>query len=66
MSKFLDCIFLELTQAFCKRHRKILNEEQIYMELKNMKQEETERVEVYYEQIQKWFMVYKYQPHIIL
>jgi hypothetical protein len=27
--------------------------EQIYMELKNMKQEETERVEVYCERIQK-------------
>jgi hypothetical protein len=53
MSKFLDCIFLELTQAFCKHHQNILNEEQIYMELKNMKQEETERVEVYYEQIHK-------------
>jgi hypothetical protein len=27
--------------------------EKIYMELKNMKQEEIKRVEVYYEQIQK-------------
>jgi len=33
------------------------------MELKNMEQEEIERVEVYYERIQKWFMVYKYYNH---
>jgi hypothetical protein len=39
MLEFLDCIFLELTQAFCKRHQKTQNDEQIYMELKNMKQE---------------------------
>jgi hypothetical protein len=32
------------------------------MELKNMKHEETERVEVYYERIHSWLMVYKYQP----
>jgi endonuclease IV len=53
MSKYPDCIFLELTQAFCKFHQKIHNDEQIYMELKNVKREETERVEVYYEWIQK-------------
>jgi hypothetical protein len=45
--------FLELTQGFCKCHQKTQNDEQIYMEVKNMKQEETKRVEVYYEQIQK-------------
>ncbi len=37
MSKFPNYIFLELTQVFCKHHRKIQNDEQIYMELKNMK-----------------------------
>jgi hypothetical protein len=37
MSNFLDYIFLELTQAFCKCHWKTQNDEQIYMELKNMK-----------------------------
>ncbi len=37
MSKFLYRKFLELTQAFCKHHWKIQNNEQIYMELKNMK-----------------------------
>ncbi len=53
MLEFLDCIFSELIYAFCKHHWKIQNDEQIYMELKNMKQEETKRVEVYYERIQK-------------
>jgi hypothetical protein len=53
MLDLLDCTFSELTQAFCKHHRKTQNDEQIYMELKNMKQEEIERVEVYYERIQK-------------
>jgi hypothetical protein len=53
MSEFPGYIFLELTQAFCKHHWKTQNDEQIYMELKNMKQEETKKVEVYYEWIQK-------------
>jgi hypothetical protein len=53
MSKFLDHTFSELTQAFCKHHQKTQNDEQIYMELKNMKQEETKRVKVYYKRIQK-------------
>jgi hypothetical protein len=53
MSKFLDFTFLEFTQALCKHHWKIKNEEQIYMELTNMKHEEIERVEVYYEWIEK-------------
>jgi hypothetical protein len=53
MLEFPNCTFSELTQAFCKCHQKIQNDEQIYMELKNMKQEEIKRVEVYYEQIQK-------------
>jgi hypothetical protein len=35
--KFLDYIFSKLTHAFCKRHWKIQNDEQIYMELKNTK-----------------------------
>jgi hypothetical protein len=37
MLKFPDYIFLELIYAFCKCHWKIQNDEQIYMELKNMK-----------------------------
>jgi hypothetical protein len=49
--EFLDCIFSKLTQAFCKHHRKIQNDKQIYIELKNMKQEEPKKVEVYYDWI---------------
>jgi hypothetical protein len=49
MSKFPNCIFSKLTQAFCKRHQKTQNDKQIYMELNDMKQEETKRVEIYYE-----------------
>ncbi len=30
-----------------------------------MKQEEIERVEIYYEKIQKLAIVYKYQPQIV-
>ncbi len=41
MSEFPNYIFSELTHEFCKCHRKTQNDEQIYMELKNMKQEET-------------------------
>jgi hypothetical protein len=51
MSKFLDYIFSKLTHVFYKHHQKTQNDKQIYMELKNMKQKETKRVEVYYEQI---------------
>jgi hypothetical protein len=49
MSKVHNCIFFELTQVFCKHHHKTQNDKQIYMELKNMKQEETKRGELYYE-----------------
>jgi hypothetical protein len=49
MSKFLDYILSKLTQAFCKPHQKIQNDDKIYMELKNMKHQEIKRVEVYYE-----------------
>jgi hypothetical protein len=51
MLKFLDYIFSKLTQAFCTHHQKTWNDKQIYMELKNMKHEETKKVEVYYERI---------------
>ncbi len=51
MSKFPNFTFLGLSQVICKRYQKTQNDQQIYMELKNMKQVETKRVEVYYEQI---------------
>ncbi len=37
MLKFPTYIFLKLTQTFCKCHQKTQNDEQIYMELKNVK-----------------------------
>jgi len=37
MSQFPNYIFLELTQAFIKHRWKTHNDEQIYMELKDMK-----------------------------
>jgi hypothetical protein len=39
--------------AFCERYKKIQNDEQVYLQLKNMKQEKNERVEVYYERLLK-------------
>ncbi len=53
MLKFLDCTFFELTIFFYKCHQKTQNNEQIYMELKNIKRGEIKWVEVYYECIQK-------------
>jgi hypothetical protein len=53
MLKFPNCIYLEFIQTFCKCHKNIQNDVEIYMELKNMKQEETKRVEVYYKRIPK-------------
>jgi hypothetical protein len=37
MLEFHDYIFSELTDAFGKCHQKIQNDEQMYMDLKNMK-----------------------------
>jgi hypothetical protein len=37
MLEVLDYTFLELTQAFCKCHREIQNDKQIYTKMKNMK-----------------------------
>jgi hypothetical protein len=51
MSKKIYSIFLKLTQAFCKCRQKIQNDEQIYMELKKIKQRKIKQVEVYYEHI---------------
>jgi hypothetical protein len=51
MSEFHDYIFSKFIRAFCKCHHKIQNDKQIYMELKNMKQEDITRVEVYYKRI---------------
>jgi hypothetical protein len=52
MLEFPNFTFLELTQAFCKCHRKTQNDEQTYMELKNMKQEKNETL------LPKWGLIY--------
>ncbi len=49
--EFPDYTISELTHAFCKHHWKIQNDEQIHMELKNMKHQENKKVEVHYERI---------------
>jgi hypothetical protein len=37
------CIFVELQLAFCKRYKKAQNDEQVYLQLKNMKNEVGEK-----------------------
>jgi hypothetical protein len=66
MLEFLDHTFSKLTHAFCKRHWKIQNDKQIYIELKNMKQEEIKGWRFIMKEFRSWFMVYKYQPQIVL
>jgi len=53
MGDYPDCTFVELQLAFCKRYQKVQNDEQVYLYLKNMKQEKNERVEVYHERLLK-------------
>ncbi len=51
MGDYLDCTFVKLQLAFCKRCKKVQNDEQVYLQLKNI--EKNERVEVYYERLLK-------------
>jgi hypothetical protein len=60
MSEFLDYIVLELTHTFYKRHQKIQNDEQIFVELKNMKQEKIRGWRFTMNRFKSWLMVYKY------
>ncbi len=53
MGEYLGCIFAELQLAFCKKLQKSSNNEQVYLQLKNMKQEKNERMEVYHERLLK-------------
>jgi hypothetical protein len=53
MGDYLNYTFAELQLVFCKRYRKVQNDEQVYLQLKNMKQAKNERVEVYYERLLK-------------
>ncbi len=55
MGNYPNCPFAKLQLAFCKRYKEVQNDEQAYLQLKNMKQEKNERVEVYYERLLKLF-----------
>jgi hypothetical protein len=37
MGDYLHCTFVELQLTFCKRYRKVQNDEQVYLQLENMK-----------------------------
>jgi hypothetical protein len=39
---YLNCTFAELHLAFCKKYKKVQNDEQVYLQLKNMKHEKNE------------------------
>jgi hypothetical protein len=43
----------ELEQAFCKWLRTMKNDEEVYMQLRNIQQKTTKCVEVYYERLLK-------------
>jgi hypothetical protein len=53
MLKFHDYSFFDSIQMSYKHHQKTQNHKYIYMEFNNIKQGETQWVEVYYEHIQK-------------
>jgi hypothetical protein len=44
MGDYLDDNFVELQLGFCKRYKKVQNDEQVYLELENMEQEKNEKV----------------------
>jgi hypothetical protein len=48
-----NCIFEELEQAFFKRFITIKNDEEVHMQLRDIQQKTTKRVEVYYEHLLK-------------
>jgi hypothetical protein len=49
LGDYPNCTFVELQLSFCKRYKKVQNDEQVYLQLKNMKHEKNGRMEVYYE-----------------
>jgi len=61
MGHYPDYTFVGLQMAFCKRYKKVQNDEQVYLQLKNMKQEKNEKVEVYYERLLKLANSLKYK-----
>ncbi len=53
MGDYPKCIFAKLQLAFCKWFRPVQNDEQVYLQLKDLKQEKNERMGVYYERLLK-------------
>jgi hypothetical protein len=62
MSNFPNYSFSKLTQAFCKCHCKTHNNEQIYIELMNIKRRKINWIEMYYVHIQKLVHGLQTQP----
>jgi hypothetical protein len=58
-----NCRLIDLEQAFYRHYRTMQNDEQVYLQLKNLKQESLKRIEVYYERLLNWLIVYK---HLLL
>ncbi len=58
-----NCRFVDLEQTFYRRYQTMQNDEHVYLQLKNLKQESTERVEVYYERLFNCVIIYK---HLLL
>jgi hypothetical protein len=54
MRDYPNYIFVKLQLVFCKWYIKVHNDEQVYLQLKNMKHEKNERMEVYYERLLKF------------
>ncbi len=53
MGDYPNCTFAKLQLTLCKQFITFDNDEQVYLQLKSMKQEKNEKVEVYYERLLK-------------
>ncbi len=53
MGDYPNCTFAKLQLTLCKQFITFQNDEQVYLQLKSMKQKKNEKVEVYYERLLK-------------
>ncbi len=53
MGDYPNYNFAKLQLVFNKKYRKVQSDEQVYLQLKNMKQKKNEKMEVYYERLLK-------------
>jgi hypothetical protein len=53
MGDYPNCNFAKVRLVFNKKYRKVQSDEQVYLQLKNMKQKKNEKMEVYYERLLK-------------